>query len=306
MLDVHRLRVLKAVVDTGSVTGAAQRLSYSPSAVSQHINALEREAGTTLLERIGRGVQPTAAGLLLAEHAGGLLARLAEAEHALAALRSGHSGRLRMVAFPTAGAAFVPSALAAFREKCPDVAVDLTVLDPEDGFAAVRAGDAELAVVVNPTSEFADMGKGLVIEHLIDDPYRVVLPRNHQLASRRSINLADLADESWVATTSCPGYCQQQADDACLEAGFTPHVTMQADDYPATQGFVAAGLGVALVPMLGLGAVHDGVVVRRIKGQDPVRPVCVATRQALVGDGIVPLMLQALREAARKMQAATR
>src|SRR3954462_7753210 len=119
MLDVRRLRVLKAVVDTGSVTGAAQRLSYSPSAVSQTIGALEKDAGTSLLERIGRGVQPTAAGRLLAEHAAGVLARIAEAEQALADLRAGHTGRIRLAAFPTAGAAFVPKAVAAFRAQCP-------------------------------------------------------------------------------------------------------------------------------------------------------------------------------------------
>jgi DNA-binding transcriptional LysR family regulator len=304
MLDVRRLRVLKAVVDTGSVKGAAQRLSYSPSAISQHIGALEREAGTTLLEKVGRGVRPTAAGELLAEHAGGVIARIAEAEQALESLRAGHTGRLRMVAFPTAGAAFVPLAVTTFRERCPEVAVDLIVLDPEDGFAAVRSGAAELAVVVDPVAEFADIREGLVVEHLLDDPYRVVLPRAHRLAGRRSINLADLADEAWVATASCPGYCQQQADEACLEAGFTPRVTMQADDYPATQGFVSAGLGVALVPLLGLGGVHDGVVVRRIRGQNPVRPVCAVTRPVLTHDGAVPVMLAALRDAANSMRQA--
>jgi DNA-binding transcriptional LysR family regulator len=263
---------------------------------------LEREAGTALLEKFGRGVRPTAAGALLAEHAGGVLARLAEAEHALASLRAGHSGRLRIAAFPTAGAAFVPMALAAFRQRCPDVAVDLTVLEPEDGFAAVRSGDAEIAIVVDPIPALSDISRGLVVEHLLDDPYRVVLPRAHRLASRRSINLADLADESWIATASCPGYCQQQADDACAEAGFTPTVTMQADDYPATQGFVAAGLGVALVPMLGLGGVHEGVVVRRIRGQNPVRPICAATRAGLLKDGAVPVMLDTLRAAAKTLR----
>ena len=302
MLDIRRLRVLKAVVDTGSVTGAAQRLSYSPSAISQQIGALEREAGTALLEKIGRGVRPTPAGKLLAEHAGGVLARIAEAEHALESLRAGHTGRIRLVAFPTAGATFVPLAVATFRGHRPDVAVDVSVLEPEEGFAAVRSGDAEIAIVVDPIPTLGDIGHGLVVEHLLDDPYRIVLPRSHRLAGRRSIDLAALADEAWVATASCPGYCQQQADEACLEAGFAPRVTMQADDYPATQGFVAAGLGVALVPMLGLGGVHEGVVVRRIRGQNPVRPVCAVTWRTLTRDGAVPVMLEALRRAAADLR----
>src|SRR5579872_7150972 len=103
MIDVRRLKVLKAVVETGSVSGAAAALNYTPSAVSQHVTALERETGTMLLERAGRGIRPTDAALLLARHAGRVLASLQEAEEALTALRSGQIGRVRVGAFPTAG-----------------------------------------------------------------------------------------------------------------------------------------------------------------------------------------------------------
>jgi len=302
MLDVRRLRVLQAVVETGSVTAAAAHLSYTPSAVSQHIAALEREAGTTLLERSGRGVRPTAAGRLLAEHAGDVLARLAEAEHALLSLRNGESGRLALVAFPTAGAGLVPAAVGEFRARQPGVHLDLTVAETDDASAAVRSGQVDIGVAVEPFAPDAVPDDGLRYVHLLDDPFRLVLPKGHRLAGRRRIDVADLAEEPWVATSACPGYCQEQAIEACRAAGFAPRFAVEADDYPATQGFVGVGLGIALIPLLALGAVREGVVVRRVRGPEPVRHVYALTRPAIAGEGPVAVMLDALRTAAAEQR----
>ena len=140
MIDVRRLRALKAVVDTGSVAAAATLLNYTPSAVSQHVTALERETGTLLLERAGRGVRPTDAALLLCQHASRVLAVIQETEEALAALRSGHIGRVRVGAFPTAGSSLVPGALAAFQRRLPNVALGVTVAEPDDAIAQLARG----------------------------------------------------------------------------------------------------------------------------------------------------------------------
>jgi DNA-binding transcriptional LysR family regulator len=102
MLDVRRMQVLRAVVTSGSVSAAATNLGYTPSAISQQIAALEKEAGVALLERSGRGVRPTAAGVLLTEHAGLIGTRLAEAETALADLRAGVTGRVAVRYFSSA------------------------------------------------------------------------------------------------------------------------------------------------------------------------------------------------------------
>src|SRR5579862_3156000 len=120
-MDVRRLRVLQAVVESGSVSAAASALDYTPSAVSQQISALEREVGAELLERVGRGVRPTDAALLLCQHAERVLGAIEEAEAALSALRAGKLGRLRLGAFPTAGSALVPEAIAAFERIHPGV-----------------------------------------------------------------------------------------------------------------------------------------------------------------------------------------
>ena len=119
MIDVRRLTAFQAVVTTGSVSGAAALLNYSPSAVSQQMSALERETGVRLFEHVGRGIRPTDAAMLLCEHATRVLASIQDAEGALAALASGHSGRIRVGAFPTAGSSLVPGALAAFEALHP-------------------------------------------------------------------------------------------------------------------------------------------------------------------------------------------
>jgi len=304
VIDVRRLRVLKAVVDSGSVSGAAAYLNYTPSAVSQHVTALERETGTVLLERAGRGVRPTDAALLLCEHAARVLASLQQAEEALAALRAGRAGRVRVGAFPTAGSSLVPQALAAFQRHLPEVALDLMVVEPDEAITNLHAGTIDVAVVVETFAPGHAPSDGLRRRHLLTDPFRMVLPRGHRLAARRMVDLKALANERWIGVNSCPGYCQQVVSEVCLRAGFSPSYGLEADEYPTAQGFVAAGLGVALVPLLALGtAVHPGVVVRRVKGEQPVRHVWAATRAAIADQVPVSAMLDALEDAARRFTA---
>jgi DNA-binding transcriptional LysR family regulator len=276
VLDLRRLRVLRAVVRTGSVRAAAAQLGYTPSAVSQHVAALERETGAVLFEKAGRGLRATDAARLLADVADDVLDRLAGAEAALAALRAGRTGRLHLTSFPSAGAALVPPAVAALRARFPDLELVLRVAEADDALTALRAGEVDVAVVVEPQGpgEQPDTGDadGLAFVHLLDDPYSVLLPASHPLAAVDDVDLADLAGEPWVGTASAPGHCQAAALEACRAAGFSPSYVVQADEYPTTTGFVAAGLGVALVPELALGFVQDRVRVKPVRGVQPVRP----------------------------------
>jgi DNA-binding transcriptional LysR family regulator len=300
VLDLRRLRVLRAVVRTGSVRAAAGQLGYTPSAISQHVSTLERETGTVLLERAGRGVRPTDAARLLADVADDVLDRLADAEAALASLRAGRTGRLHLTSFPSAGAALVPPAVMALRRSHPSVELVLGVAEPDEALPCLRAGDVDVAVVVEPFDPASLPDDDLVRVHLLDDPYSVLVPASHRLAGADEVDLAELADEPWVDTASAPGHCQAAALDACRAAGFTPAYAVQADEYPSTQGFVAAGLGVALVPALALGLVHEGVVVARVRGEQPVRHVYAAVRSARAGEALVVAALAALQDAARR------
>ncbi|MET9664809.1 LysR family transcriptional regulator [Streptomyces sp. NPDC006475] len=296
MLDVRRMQVLRAVVTSGSVTAAAANLGYTPSAVSQQVAALEKQAGTALLERVGRGVQPTAAGRLLTEHAGVISRNIAEAETALADLREGRTGRLAVRYFATAGGTIVAPALADLRHTHPGVQIDLRLIDPEDPLPEVKHGRADLAVVVQlPDRPREDVR----LVHLLDDPYRAVLPKGHPLASRRVIDLADLAAERWIGS-EWPGPCLDVVLGACGAAGFTPDIVVQSEDYATAQGFVAAGLGVGLMPRIGLGSRHPGVVVRKVRRPEPVRAIHAAVRESSLSQPALRALLDALKQAAQQ------
>ena len=258
---------------------------------------VETEAGATLLERSGRGIRATPAGVLLAEHASRILDQVDDAERALAALRSGAAGRLSIAAFPTAGSSLVPVAVGRFRQACPGVELDLGVAEAEAATDLLQRGSIDLAVALEPFDRHSTPADGLVRRHLMDDPFRLVLPKGHQLAHRRRIELGQVSDEPWVAATCCLGSCERTVLDACERAGFAPRFAVEADDYPAAQGYVGVGLGIAMIPMLALGAVRDDVVVRRIKGSEPVRHVYAVTRTPAV-DGPLAVMVEALRSAA--------
>jgi len=273
MLDVRRLRVLKEVAAKGSFSAAAESLAYTQSAVSQQIAALEREAGVTLVDRSARGVRLTDAGRVLVGHTEAILARLADAESELEALSGLRAGRLRLGAFASAGATIMPAAIACFRERHPGVEVTLVPAEPDDAIVAVKAGDLDVALDISTTWSKSD-GDGVERTHLLDDPMYLVLPAAHPAAERRKVRLEELADESWIlgsVDASCPD--SQILERACRSAGFEPLIAFNSDDYNAIQGFVAAGVGVSLIPDLALISVRDDVVVRSLGARPPLRRI---------------------------------
>ncbi|MEU5885304.1 LysR family transcriptional regulator [Streptomyces sp. NPDC047461] len=295
MLDVRRMQVLRAVVSSGSVTGAATVLGYTPSAVSQQIAALEKEARTDLLERVGRGVRPTAAGLLLTEYADTISRQVAEAETALADLLAGRTGRLSVRYFATAGASLVAPAVARLRTEHPGVQIELKLIDPEDPLPDVREGRADLALVVGPRPSGQE---GVRFLHLLDDPYLAVLPEGHPLAQAEALEMADLAEEPWVGS-EWPGPCLDAQLAACETAGFRPRFVVESEDYVTAQGFVAAGLGVSLIPRLGLGVgVRPGVVVRELRSPEPARSIYAAVRETAPPQQALRAFIAAMRAAA--------
>ena len=198
MLDVKRMRVLREVANRGSFSAAAESLSFTQSAVSQQVAALEREVGTTLLERGPRGVRLTDAGRTLVSHADAILARIDCAEDDLAALAGLRGGRLRLASFQSAGATLVPRAVAQFHDRHPDVELSMVEAEPDDAQERLRSGDIDLALVYDFEPVPDTLGKDLELTHLIDDRYDAVLGKDHKLAGRRRLKLADLSGEPWI------------------------------------------------------------------------------------------------------------
>jgi DNA-binding transcriptional LysR family regulator len=278
MLDVRRLRVLREVASHGSFSAAAEALSYTQSAVSQQIAALEREAGSQLVERSARGVKLTEAGRALVGHADAILARLADAEEELHAINGLRGGRLRLAAFPSACATLMPLAVARFRERHPGVELSLRPAEPGDGLALLRAGESDIALAIETTFASPRTAHDDVDAlPLLDDPMYIMLPRDHPMAGRARLKLADLAHESWMIGTvgTCPDTSIFLR--ACGIEGFEPYIAFNLDDYNAIQGFVAAGMGVSFIPDLALINVHDDIVIRSFGARPPVRRIVALT-----------------------------
>lgn len=298
MLDVRRLRVLKEVAAKGSFSAAAESLAYTQSAVSQQIAALEREAGLQLVERSARGVHLTDAGRVLVGHADVILRQLADAGAELEAMAGLRGGRLRLVAFPSAGGSIMPEAVARFRQRHPAVEITLVPAEPDEAIEALRAGEADIGLTIETT--WAKPGDdGLERTHLLDDPMYLVVPTGHPQTSRRSVRMQDLAEDAWIlgsGDASCPD--SQILIRACNGAGFEPRIAFQSDDYNAIQGFIATGMGISLIPDLALTNVRADVVVRSLGPKAPVRRISALATEGGFCSPAKQAMLEVLVETA--------
>ncbi len=299
MLNVARLKVLREVAYRGSISAAAEALSYTQSAISQQIGTLESETGMTLLERHPRGVSLTAAGQTLVGHAEGILAGLEAAESALSEIAGLRGGRLRVASFPTAGATLMPRAIATFRSSYPDVELTLAEGEPEQIVPRLRAGELDLALLFEFAGEsplVADMTR----VELLEDPMYLALPADHPLVATDKIRLKDLAGDAWVQTSrSSP--CAKHVVRSCHAAGFEPNVTFESDDYQTVQGLVAAGVGVALIPEMALSVVREDIAIRALAPAPPVRQVIAATPAVARLVPGAPVMLGILEQAAARL-----
>jgi molybdate transport repressor ModE-like protein len=295
MLDVKRMRILKEVADRGSFSAAAEALSYTQSAVSQQIAALEREAGTQLVTRGARGIRLTEAGETLVRHADAILTRLADAEAELEAIRGLRGGRLRMATFQTVGATLMPLAIATFRARHPDIELSVRQLEPEESLPMLKTGELDIAMTIDSTPVNEDLDESVERSFLLDDPMYAVLPLGHPLTGKARVRLKDLASEAWINTTGMCS-CADMVRGACLQAGFKPNVTFEHDDYLAIQGLVAAGVGVALIPSLALTTVRDDVAIRDLGREAPVRRIVAATLKGAQRSPATRAMLDVLCE----------
>ena len=301
MLDVRRLRVLREVAARGSFSAAADALNFTQSAVSQQIAALEREAGAKLVDRSARGVRLTEAGEVLVRHTEVILARLADAEAALDALSGLRGGRIRLASFPTAGATVIPRAIACFRERHPGVEVTLTPAEPPEGIERLRAGEIDIALLIQPGWERTP-DDGIDRVEVVADPMYVCLPKGHPKAGKTRLRLEDLRDDAWLVGSSltCPDCAIILR--ACAASGFEPRISFQSDDYSSMQGFVAAGMGVSVVPDLALVNVREDVVIREIAPRPPVRHIVAGTLAGAFRSPAMEAMLEILVEVGREFE----
>lgn len=294
VLDVHRLRVFRAVVASGSVNAAAANLGYTPSAVSQHVTALQRETGLVLLARNGRGVEPTATGLTLAGRIDGVLAHLGDVEALVSDLRAGRTGTLSVAYFASVGAAWMPTVTRALLRDFPDLRLALELRDDFPTGSAKRP-DVQIAVA---GPDFTGTREARA-HHLLDDPYVAVVPATHPLAGRPEIELAALAAESWIDNDFARGWCRDNLLQTCQSAGFSPSFRVEAHDYPTAIAFVDAGIGITVLPRLGATRLPAGVAVVPVTAPTPVRSIFALVQTAVESAPPARRLLEVLRECAR-------
>ena len=298
MLDVRRLRILREVSLHGTIRAAASALSFTPSAVSQQLSALERDLGVELLQRRGRSVHLTPAADALVERTEEILVRLAAAEAEAKEIASATEAPLRIASFPSAAATILADAV-----RDNGLEVHILEADPRLGLARLRAGEADVAILWEYDFVPLEPGSGIELVTLLDDPIQVVLPASHRAAAAPALDLADLSGEVWIDSTNLSS-CHPFLRRACNAAGFEPRVAAETNDHRSLHHLVASGQGLALIPLLSQLDLPASLVARSIRTNPPKRRIHAAYRSDSSGDTRVRRLLERLDAAAKSRPAA--
>ena len=264
-LDLHSIRIVRAIAEHGTISGAARSLGFSQPAISQHLRRVEARLGVPLVVRAGRGVRLTEPGLVIARHAITITSALDAASGDLADLVGLASGVVRVAAFPTASSTLVPRFLQSMRAAHPGITVNYVEAEPPEAIGMLRDGLVDLAITFSYPGDRSDPHRdsdaSVEALPLYTEPVVIALPTGHPLAAGDAVRLAGLADARWIA--GCP-LCRGHLLAACEAVGVTPRIDLETDNAIAVLNLVGAGLGVALLPQLALATapVPPGAVVR--------------------------------------------
>lgn len=272
MIDPNRLRVFRSVLASGSVGAAADNLGMSSSAVSQHLSALQRDTGLVLFRREGRGIVPTPAALSLRQATDELMTTLGRVDAVVADLREGRTGRLTVGYFPSVGAAWMPSLAARLTEEMPGVTLEFVLND-----AQTRGFAPDIDIVVEPPGTPARAGYRRT--DLLADPYVAMLHRDHPLAGAESVHLRDLSEDRWISNDDLRDIHTRLVREACEAVGVRPRFAVQAQEHYTAIAFVAAGVGITVLPGLASRVRPSSMVVLPIVPPTPVRHISALSRE---------------------------
>jgi DNA-binding transcriptional LysR family regulator len=303
VLDLRRLRLLYELHERGTIAAVADALHFTPSAVSQQLAVLEREAGLPLLERAGRGVRLTDAALVLVRHADALLDRAALAEADLAAATGAVAGRGRIAAFQSVALRLAIPALRVLAREAPGLRCELVEAEPEMSLPALALGDLDLVLADEWEHQPRARPGGVDRHDLHDDPVRVVLPEHHPAAGRRglAVSLSELAGEVWTTGHRSSGWDEMTVRTCRQLGGFDPDIRHRSNDAVLSLALVAQGLAVTLLPDFVRPADHPGVVVRSMSEGPVHRAIFAATRTADASRPSVQALLAAVRTTAAEV-----
>jgi DNA-binding transcriptional LysR family regulator len=303
MLDLRRVRLLRELAARGTIAAVADALQFTPSAVSQQLAILEREAGVPLLERAGRGVRLTDAALTLVEHADALLERAALAEADLAAAAGTVTGRARVAGFQSVLLKLAIPAIEWLARDAPRLRCELVEAEPEQAIPALALGDVDVVLADEWQHQPRALPPSLERHELLSDPVNVVLPEHHPALKRHTaaVPLAELADEPWATGHPAMGW-EEMTQRICRElGGFEPDIRFRANDANVSLALVARGLALALIPDLPLVGGRRGVAIRPIAESEVTRAIFAVTRAADAARPSTQALLAAIRTAVRQL-----
>lgn len=272
------MKYFVTVVDEGSFTRAAERLSIAQSPLSQQIRKLERELSVTLLERTTRSIALTEAGRVFYDRC---VALLAATDDAMDSARMAARGEMGALSLGFTGAAtydLMPNLVRAYRERNPHVELSLRseMLTP-DQVDALLDGTLTVGLLRPPVKV-----PGIVVEHLRNESLMVVMPVQHPMATYTAIDLHDLAEETFIGYRA-PATMYETLVNTCKQAGFVPTIKQQIAETSTLVALVAAGLGVALAPESVRHLRMNGVTYRPLRSPKATVPLALAYREDAVG-----------------------
>jgi DNA-binding transcriptional LysR family regulator len=299
MLDLRRLRLLRELNERGTIAAVADALQFTPSAVSQQLAILEREAGVPLLERAGRGVRLTDPARVLVEHAEGLLERAALAEADLAAAAGSITGRARIAGFQSVILRLALPAMQALARTAPRLRCELVEAEPEESLPALALGDVDVVLGDEWHHQPRPLPVGLERVDLLRDRVLLVLPARHPAARRHpdAIPLAELSGEAWTSGHPTMGW-EEVTQRVCRQhGGFDPDIRHRTNDATISLALVARGLAVAMLPELALPQRHPGIVLRAMAEATITRAIFASTRSTDAARPSTQAILGAVRDA---------
>lgn len=293
MFDLTRLRLLRELTYRGTMTAVADAFGMTSSAVSQQLATLEREAGTVLLDRIGRRVQLTDAGKRLALHAETILQAVEAAEHDLQLAHGKPHGKCVIACFSSFAKAHLIPMVIRLKARLPDLQIYIHELETPDAIEALREGRCDIAVQFTYDLVPRPAPSGMTSHKLLDEPVVLALPRRWKM-NPGPLDLKSLAQKDWIVGS-------RQTDDhllaerACAAAGFAPRMTHTVDDYDLLLRMVAAGIGVGFVPTLGLRFTNTkAVTVHTVRGMPLRRHVHALLRSAVAHSPVLQIVMSEL------------
>jgi DNA-binding transcriptional LysR family regulator len=299
MLDVQRLRVFRAVVASGSVQAAADHLGYTPSAISQHLTALQRETGLVLFEKAGRGIAPTPTAKVLAAESDEVMGSLTRLGGVVDQLREGRSGTVTIGTFDSAAQSWLPHVAQGLQRDFPDVVLELSL--DELGTAGQPHPARRDIEVANESAEDPGADRpGYSRLVLAEESYSVVAPAGHDLFQEYAgpVPMAALADLPMVDNDFHHTGCSRIIANACRAAGFTQRFVARSDDHHTALAFVAGGIGVTILPDLAVPEAMPGVESRSLVNPTPRRRIVAHVRDGAASAPPVGRAVALLQEAA--------